>query len=233
MDVYLLQLLGNWLSVLCVTLVSFLGIDTYKEDKSNIENLNYTKTATVLNEVVNFKTQYVYNSSKPMDSAPEVVQKGEYGLVYRYDDGDVKTLRNTVNQIIELGTARASKYTGRLTTYTPYCAGCSKTGNVACKAKGQNFSLIKNGHYYVDDEYGKVRILAAALNAFPCGTIINVDTGKLPAFDAIVLDTGGSMRQAMRTGYVWMDLAYSTPNKAEASLVNTKSAKFTVKRWGW
>ncbi len=233
MDICLLQLLGNWLSVLFVTLTSFFGLNVYKEDKTDLENLNYTKTATVLNEVVNYKTEYVYNDSKPMDSAPKVIREGQSGVVYKYDDGDTSVLRNKVDRVVEIGTARASKYQGRLTTYTPYCAGCSKAGNVACKANGKKHSLIKDGQYYVDNEFGKVRIVAAALTVFPCGTIVNIDTGKMAPFDAVVLDTGGSMRQAITQGIVWMDLAYSKPNKAEASKANTKTAKFTVKRWGW
>ena len=234
MDIYLLQLLGNWLSVLCVTLTSFFGINVYKEDKQDIENTSYTKTATVVNQVVGYKTEYVYNNKKPSDSAPEVLQEGEYGLIYNYEDGKTSILRNSVNKIVEVGTAKASKYTGRITTYTPYCAGCSKAGNVACYTKDhKKFSLKKNGHFYVDDEYGQVRILAAALTVFPCGTIITVDTGMTAPFNAVVLDTGGTMRKAMRNGYVWMDLAFSEPNKAEAKKISTKNAKFTVQRWGW
>lgn len=233
MDIYLLQLIGNWLSVLCVTLISFFGINTYKEDSTNIQNMNYNKTATVLNEVVSYKTEYVYNKNKPMDEAPKVIREGQYGLVYRYADGDTSVLRNTVNRVIEIGTARVKKYTGRLTTYTPYCAGCSKSGNVACSVNGKKHSLKNDGQYYIDSQYGQVRILAAALSSFPCGTIIRVDTGKMPPFKAIVLDTGGSMRQAMKKGTVWMDLAYSKPNSAEAKLVSTKNAKFDVIRWGW
>mgnify|MGYP000819683015 CR=1 FL=1 len=233
MDIYLLQLLGNWLSVLLVTLVSFFNIGNYDEEKSDLENLSYTKTATVLNEVVNYKTEYVYNSNKSADSSPEVIREGEYGLIYRYENGDTKVFKNAVNRIVEIGTAKAVKYTGRMTAYTPYCVGCSKVGNVACMAKGKKHSLITNGQYYVDSEYGKVRIVAAALSAFPCGTIVTIDNGKLPVFNAIVLDTGGSMRQAITKGVVWMDLAYSNKNDSEMRLAGSKNVSYTVRRWGW
>lgn len=233
MDIYLLQLLGNWLSVLLVTLVSFFNIGNYDEEKSDLENLSYTKTATVLNEVVNYKTEYVYNSNKSADSSPEVIREGEYGLIYRYENGDTKVFKNAVNRIVEIGTAKAVKYTGRMTAYTPYCVGCSKVGNVACMAKGKKHSLITDGQYYVDSEYGKVRIVAAALSAFPCGTIVTIDNGKLPVFNAIVLDTGGSMRQAITKGVVWMDLAYSNKNDSEMRLAGSKNVSYTVRRWGW
>lgn len=233
MDIYLLQLLGNWLSVLLVTLVSFFNIGNYNEEKSDLENLSYTKTATVLNEVVNYKTEYVYNSNKAADSSPEVIREGEYGLIYRYENGDTKVFKNAVNRIVEIGTAKAVKYTGRMTAYTPYCVGCSKVGNVACMAKGKKHSLITDGQYYVDSDYGKVRIVAAALSAFPCGTIVTIDNGKLPAFNAIVLDTGGSMRQAITKGVVWMDLAYSNKNDSEMRLAGSRNVSYTVRRWGW
>lgn len=234
MDIYLLQLLGNWLSVLLVTLTSIFGFGNYTEESSDVENLNYTKTATVLNEVVNYKTQYVYNNKKPIDAEPTVLREGEYGLIYKYENGETKVFKNSVNRVIELGTAKASKYTGRMTAYTPYCVGCSKVGNVACFTREKTkHSLIKNGHYYVDSEYGKVRIVAAALSVFPCGTIVHIDNGRLPAFDAVVLDTGGSMRQAIKKGVVWMDLAFSQKGDPEMRKTGSRNVQYTVKRWGW
>lgn len=233
MDINLLQLLWSWLSVFLVSLVSLFGFSTNKEEEVNIENLNYTKTATVLNEVVNYKTEYVYNNKKPMDSEPTVIKEGQVGLVYKYSNGETKVFKEAVNKVVEIGTAKSTNYTGRLTGYTPYCNGCSKTGTVACKAKGKRYSLINDGQYYVDNQYGKVRIVAASLNKFPCGTIVHIDNGKIPAFDAIVLDTGGSMRSAMKKGVVWMDLAYSNPKDSELRFASSKNVKFTVKRWGW
>lgn len=233
MDIYLLQLLWSWLSVFLVTLVSFFDFGVNKEETSDIENLNYTKTATVLNQVVDYKTEYVYNDEKPMDSSPTVIREGEYGLVYKYSDGETKVFKEAVNKVVEIGTAKATSYTGRLTGYTPYCVGCSKTGTVACKAKGKKFSLINDGQYYIDDQYGKVRIVAAALSVFPCGTIVHIDNGKIPEFDAIVLDTGGSMRQAIKNGVVWMDLAYSNKNDKELRYASSKKVEYTIKRWGW
>lgn len=234
MDIYLLQLLGNWLSVCLVTLVSVFSIGSYDEEKAELENLNYTKTATVLNQVVNYKTEYVYNSKKPMTSAPSVIKEGEYGLIYKYDSGQTRVMKRAVNRVIEVGTAKATSYTGRLTAYTPYCTGCSKVGNVACMTKrGTKHSLIYNGHYYIDDTYGQVRIVAAALSAFPCGTIVSINNGKRPEFLAVVLDTGGSMRQAIKQGTVWMDLAFAKPGDPEMRGVGGKNVSYKILRWGW
>lgn len=233
MDIYLLQLIGHWLSVFFVTLVSLFNFNIVKTTETNVENNSYTKATTVLNQIVNYKTVYVYNSNKSISSKPTILQQGSVGLIYSYENGQKKVVKQPVNQIVELGTAKATTYIGRLTTYTPYCVGCSPQGNVACKVKGKKFSLIKNGQYYVDSTYGRVRILAAALQAFPCGTIVHVDTGTIPPFVGIVLDTGGSMRYAYKNGYVWMDLAYQHKGTAEAKKAGTKHTKFTVLRWGW
>ena len=87
MDIYLLKLVGNWLSVLFVSLVSFLGIDDYSEVATNMENTSYTKTATVVNEVIPYKTEYVYNPNKASTAKREVLVKGEDGISYTYENG--------------------------------------------------------------------------------------------------------------------------------------------------
>lgn len=234
MEISLLKLLIDWLSVLIITLVSSFNIGSYREKTiMNVDNLNYEKNATVLNEIINYNTEYVYNSDKPSDSEPLVIKQGEYGLVYRYSDGETKELKKSINRVVEIGTAKITKYTGRLTAYTPYCEGCSPAGNVACLVNGKKFSLKSDGQYYVDSEYGKIRIVAAALTAFPCGTIVSIDNGKFPVFNAIVLDTGGSMRQAIKKGVVWMDLAYSDKNDDGIRQAGSKNVSFTIRRWGW
>lgn len=234
MDISLLKLLIDWLSVLIVTLVSFFNIGSYRERTiMDVDNLNYEKNASVLNEIINYNTEYVYNKDKPSDSEPIILKQGEYGLVYKYSDGEIKELKKSINRVVEVGTAKITKYSGRLTAYTPYCEGCSPTGNVACSVKGKKFSLKYDGQYYIDSEYGKVRIVAAALTVFPCGTIVTIDNGKFPVFNAIVLDTGGSMRQAIKKGVVWMDLAYSNKNDDGIRQAGSKNVNFIIRRWGW
>lgn len=234
MDISLLKLLIDWLSVLIIYLVSFFNIGSYREKTiMDVDNLSYEKNATVLNEIINYNTEYVYNNEKPSDSEPVVLKQGEYGLIYRYNDGETRELKKSVNRIVEIGTAKITKYTGRLTAYTPYCEGCSSAGNVACSVKGKKFSLKYDGQYYIDSEYGKVRIVAAALTVFPCGTIVTIDNGKFPVFNAIVLDTGGSMRQVIKNGVVWMDLAYSNKDDEGIRQAGSKNVSFVIRRWGW
>ena len=97
MEISLLKLLIDWLSVLIITLVSSFNIGSYREKTiMNVDNLSYEKNATVLNEIVNYNTEYVYNSDKPSDSEPLVLKQGEYGLVYRYSDGETKELKKSI-----------------------------------------------------------------------------------------------------------------------------------------
>ena len=135
---------------------------------------------------------------------------------------------------MEVGTARPGEYIGRLTTYGADCAGCSKTGTVACrKPNGKTHSLTRDGMYYNDSEYGKVRILAADLGGFPCGTIILVNNGKIKPFYAVVMDTGGTMRQQYAQGYIWMDLAFVHEGDSKGTHTGSKTTRFSVQRWGW
>lgn len=123
-------------------------------------------------------------------------------------------------------------YTGKLTGYGGDCPGCS--GYVACHtANGGSFNLKTDGMYYNDNAYGNVRILSAATNAFPCGTIIEVSNGIMNTFNAVVLDTGGSMKAAWNNGTVWMDLAFSTASDPSLGQANSGNTTFKVLRQGW
>lgn len=126
------------------------------------------------------------------------------------------------------------RFVGRLTTYSPKCNGCSSLGNVACKTRNKKtFSLIKDGQYYNDTEYGKIRVVAAATSKFRCGTVIEIKKkGKNPVL-AVVLDTGGSMRKAWNNKKVWIDLAYTDTKMAKTENLVGKNIEFNILRYGW
>ncbi len=234
MEIYLLKLIGNWISVLVVSLISCLGIGDYHEKFLAVDNTSYAKTATVVNKIVPYQTRYVYNSSKSRTAAKEVLVAGENGITYTYENGTTKVLHEPVTMVVEVGTGRSGEYVGRLTTYGSDCAGCSKTGTVACRTEnGKTHSLTRDGMYYTDSEYGKVRILAADLGGFPCGTMILVDNGLIDPFYAVVLDTGGTMRKQYAKGYIWMDLAFVHQKDSKGTHTGSKNTKFSVQRWGW
>lgn len=125
-------------------------------------------------------------------------------------------------------------FVGKMTGYGADCIGCSGTGALSCRAAdGSRHTLTENGEYYNDATYGTVRIVAAALDKFPCGTIVKVDHPALGTFYAVVMDTGGSMRNAWANGYVWMDLAYRTESDPEIYATTSSNTTYSVQRWGW
>ena len=118
-------------------------------------------------------------------------------------------------------------YVGKMTGY-------GGTGALSCRAAdGSRHTLTENGEYYNDSTYGTVRIVAAALDKFPCGTIVKVDHPALGTFYAVVMDTGGSMKRAWNNGYVWMDLAFKTESDPEIYATTSSNTTYSVQRWGW
>ena len=119
-----------------------------------------------------------------------------------------------------------------MTGYGADCQGC--TGNLSCKTKkGTNWNLNSNGINYNDDQFGNVRIIAAALEKFPCGTIIEVKNANLGTFNTIVLDTGGSMINAYKNGVIHIDLAFISETNSEIYKATNSNVEYNVKRWGW
>ena len=157
----------------------------------NINNPNSDKTATILNEVDKYDTEYIYDASIPSTADPLTIIEGVNGLKYTYDGLVYTQLSNKVNAVVKKGTGAQGIFHGKLTGYGPDCPGCSTVGNVSCKTReGLNHSLSIDGLYYVDIAYGNLRILAADHSMFPCGTVIKVNIGVLKEFYGIVLDTG-------------------------------------------
>ena len=125
-------------------------------------------------------------------------------------------------------------FVGKMTGYGADCIGCSGVGALSCRAAdGSRHTLTENGEYYNDATYGTVRIVAAALDKFPCGTIVKVDHPALGTFYAVVMDTGGSMRNAWANGYVWMDLAFKTESDPDIYSTTSSNTTYSVQRWGW
>lgn len=125
-------------------------------------------------------------------------------------------------------------FVGKMTGYGADCAGCSGVGSLSCRtADGSRHTLSDNGEYYNDSTYGNVRIVAAALEKFPCGTIVKIDHPALGSFYAVVLDTGGSVNRAWANGTVWMDLAFRTESDPNIRYTTNSNTTYSVQRWGW
>lgn len=235
MNIYLLQFVGKWLSLMVVSIASLFGFINVNTETSFIENKNNEKNTSVVNKVIPYETEYQYNKKLP-SNVTNTITKGENGVLYV----DEKTkeehvLQEPTTELLEVGTGDYGEYVGRLTGYGPDCPGCSSVGNVACFTKNHtNHSLIYDGIYYEDEDYGNVRILAADHLKFPCGTIVLVDNGLTEPFYGVVLDTGSSMRNAWRNeGTVWMDLAFESQEAARNGGITSKNTKYSVQRWGW
>lgn len=230
MNLYLLQVIENCAKFLSVTLLSFFGM--YNSVDTEIKNPDVSYSTYAEREVLKYETVYEYDSRMPMN-ATKVIQEGVDGVVFvNHNDNTQIILREPVTEVVKVGSGPEGEYTGKLTGYGPDCPGCSAVGNVACLTReGTRHSLINDGIYYHDSEYGDVRILAAATSYFICGTIIKVENSFEEPFLAIVLDTGYDMRRAWQNNYVWFDLAFASQD----GVLNKSSngASFSVQRWGW
>lgn len=191
-------------------------------------------TATIMNEVEAYGTDYVYVENMPSTAQPVVLEEGINGLDYTYNGLDYIHLSDVKNEVVQVGTGAPGNFVGKMTGYGPDCPGCSKVGNVSCRTReGTNHSLTHDGIYYNDTIYGQARILAADNSAFPCGTIVKVNNGTLDEFIGIVLDTGSAMRGAWKEGIVWMDLAFSSQSEARVGGATSSNTSYEVQRWGW
>ncbi len=202
------------------------------EKKVEVSNLNQTKKQVALTKPLEYETVTTYNSSLPKGSVV-TKEEGRSGLAYVNEKGEnVALIESPVNAQIEIGTGEEADYVGKMTGYGADCVGCS--GNLSCRTReGNTHNLYSNGEYYNDSQYGTVRILAAALDKFPCGTIIKVENENLGTFNAIVLDTGGAMRSAWANGTVLMDLAFRTESDPAIHLATSSNTKYSVQRWGY
>ena len=230
MNIYLIQIIGNFVNFIFVTILSLFGV--FNSVDTEIKNQDVTKNSYIENQTINYNVIYQYSSKIP-SNITKVLTQGEEGVVYvnNYDNTQI-VLKEAKDEVVLVGTGDQGLFNGKLTGYGPDCPGCSLVGNVSCKTKqGTNHSLINDGITYIDDEFGEVRILAAATTAFPCGTVINVDNGILEPFNAVVLDTGYDMRKAWNNGSVWFDLAFES--QASVTNVSNKTSSFSVQRWGW
>ncbi len=232
MNIAVLTMIGKWVSCLLIGFVSIFSGSIIQKELLEITNVNEDKSYSALNEIIPYETETVYNSKTP-STIKKILIPGEVGITTIKENDKKVIIKEPVTEIIEQGTGVAGEYVGRITGYGPDCPGCSRTGTVACHTENRGkHSLISDGIYYEDKEYGKVRILSAA-SAFPCGTIIKVDSGKREPFYGVVLDRGGSMNSAWKNGIVWIDLAYASTNDAKVGGITGRNIKFSVQRWGF
>lgn len=233
MNFYLLHVVGKWFSLFIVSAMNFLGF-TVDEQKLEVAASNIDKNVSMVTEVIPFETVKTYDSSIP-SNIQKVLVEGKNGLAFTDDEGNKVTLEPVVHEEIQVGTGAYGVFNGIMTGYGPDCDTCDGKGYVACRTVDKkSFNLIEDGIYYEDAEFGKVRVLAAALSVFPCGTIVEVDSSNLGKFTGIVLDTGYGMRKSLENGIYHFDVAYTTESdEMVAKTTNKKGVTYSVQRWGW
>ncbi len=233
MNFYLLNLFGKWVSLGILSIMSLFGF-TLEEETTEISNNNIDKNVNVISTVIEHETIETFDSSIP-SNITKVIKEGQDGVVYYNDDGIV-VLEEVVDEEVIIGTGKNGEYTGVMTGYGPDCSTCSGRGYVSCKTEDKkNFNLIDDGIYYSDDEYGEVRVLAADLSEFPCGTIVEVKSSNLGDFTGIVMDTGYTMREQLKNGIYHFDVAYETEKNEDIKKATNMSGDviYNVQRWGW
>ena len=207
---------------------------TLEEETTEISNSNINKNVNINSTVIEHETIETFDSSIP-SNITKVITEGKDGVIYYNDDGTI-VLEEVVDEEVIIGTGKNGEYTGVMTGYGPDCSTCSGRGYVSCKTEDKkNFNLINDGVYYNDDEYGEVRVLAAALSEFPCGTIVEVKSSNLGDFTGIVMDTGYTMREQLKNGVYHFDVAYETEKNEEIKKATNMSGEviYSVQRWGW
>ncbi len=233
MNFYLLNLFGKWVSLGILSIMSLFGF-TLEEETTEISNSNINKNVNISSTVIEHETIETFDSSIP-SNITKVITEGKDGVIYYNDDGTI-VLEEVVDEEVIIGTGKNGEYTGVMTGYGPDCSTCSGRGYVSCKTEDKkNFNLINDGVYYNDDEYGEVRVLAAALSEFPCGTIVEVKSSNLGDFTGIVMDTGYTMREQLKNGVYHFDVAYETEKNEEIKKATNMSGEviYSVQRWGW
>lgn len=238
MNLYILEIIGKFIRILFLTLISILNINFYSEQTSNIENTIINKENYAINRIVlpEIKKEKVENKKQNSIQTQQISNTDDKSLEITEKQlvKSEKKQKKEENQIVtEEKPNMLDQFTGKLTGYGPDCVGCSGKGNLACKTREKaTYNLYKDGIYYTDKEYGKLRILSAATSKFKCGTVISIDNGN-QTFMGIVLDTGGDMIRAWKNEKVWMDLAYESASKVSSDGLTGTNVNFSVLRYGW
>lgn len=230
---YFFDFLSKIISLIIIIPTTLFGINNYQETEITLDNTNNNINTNVTSYIEKHDTKYTYNAKLPSNIS-NVIQEGVDKITYTVNNDEEKVLQEAVTEIIEKGTGAYGEFTGRLTGYSAECEGCSKEGYVACFTEDkQKFSITKDGLYYKDDEYGSVRVIAAAKQKFPCGTIVKITKDGQEPYYTVVLDRGGAMNKAWEQGGVVIDLAFNNTKEALNNNLTGRNIKFSVQRWGW
>ncbi len=140
----------------------------------------------------------------------------------KHADLDMSEVPIEKPKVIEVPTNdNLGMFVGTMSGYGPDCYGCS--GLVAYKGID-----VRNNIYYNDSEYGRIRIVAGD-RSLPFGTVLKVESTKLPVQNVIVLDRGGDIGF---NGVFLFDLLFDSQASARQFGISLDT-KFTVLRRGF
>lgn len=225
----IIQMMNRNFALFFLSFCSLFGM-TINSSVIAVSNDSFSKTSNISIVPVKYDTEYIYNDSL-IYGKENVISEGVDGYAL---EGAHTVLVEPINEVIEVGRGPINISYGSTTGYGADCVGCS--GNVACSTESHGtHNLIRDGIYYNDSKYGKVRIVAADNSKFSCGTVMEIDNGIMDPFMAIVLDTGGAMRDAWSNGNILIDIAFSYENSNGINNATNRSGnvKFKVYRNGW
>ena len=152
---------------------------------------------------------------------------------YNFVSNDKKELAvvtdNSYNNVNVIDT-----FVGTVTAYGPDCVGCSGvTASGYRVADNIGGVITSTTTTYHDDTFGELRILAAATNKFPFGTVIRISGGRIDGYiNGIVLDRGVAMSNAWSNGKVLVDLMFETEKSYEVHEFGRQDVTFEVLRYG-
>ena len=195
----------------------------------SVSNDSFSKTSSLAIVPLSYDIETRYSDDLFYDEE-RVISEGSDG--YKLEGTDTIIIE-PINRVIEIGRGPISISYGSTTGYGADCYGCS--GNVSCSTSYGAHNLLRDGVYYNDSRYGNVRIIAADNSLYSCGTIMEIDNGVMDPFMAIVLDTGGAMRDAWSNGNILIDIAfpYEYSNGINDATNRSGNVKFKVYRNGW
>ncbi len=227
MNINLLQIISKFIEIV---LVSFIATTSEVSTKSYEVTNDFGTGKNAVNSIIEYDTLIEYSASVPANVTNTLV-KGENGLML-IQDGQKTIIKNKVDEIVQVGTGKKGKFAGYLTEYGPDCKTCDGRGYTYCPTRENKWhSIVKDGIYYNDKQFGEVRILAADHRQFPCGTIIEIRNDNFENILGIVLDTGYGMKKAYNEGWILVDIAIPTEKNIKFGI--NKSTTFNVRRWGW
>lgn len=147
----------------------------------------------------------------------------------------VSKSQNEVAMLDEYETTKVlDTFYGTITAYGPDCVGCSGiTASGYRVAESVNGVITSITTTYMDEVYGELRVLAAATDKFPFGTVIRISGGRIDGYiNGIVLDRGGAMNNAWANGKILIDLLFATEKSVEVYDFGRQNVTFEVLRYG-